>query len=105
MAEKARAGKLAPNEYQGGTFTISNLGMYGINHFTAIINPPHAAILAVGGVSDKLVLDESSPKGFRSAKVMNITLSPDHRVVDGAVAAQWIQKFQAYLENPLSMLL
>ena len=105
LAEKARAGKLAPHEYQGGTFTISNLGMFGIKHFTAIINPPHAAILAVGGVSDKLVLDDSNPKGFKVSKVMNITLSPDHRIVDGAVAAQWIQKFQQYLENPLSMLL
>jgi pyruvate dehydrogenase E2 component (dihydrolipoamide acetyltransferase) len=105
LAEKARAGKLTPNEYQGGSFTISNLGMYGISHFTAIINPPHAAILAVGGITDKLVLDETSPKGFKSTKVMNVTLSPDHRVVDGAIAAQWIQKFQGYLENPLSMLL
>jgi pyruvate dehydrogenase E2 component (dihydrolipoamide acetyltransferase) len=104
LAEKGRAGKLAPHEYQGGTFTISNLGMYGIQHFTAIINPPHAAILAVGGVEDKLVLDDS-PKGFKAIKVMKVTLSPDHRVVDGAVAAQWLQKFKSYIENPLSMLL
>lgn len=105
LAEKARAGKLAPQEYQGGTFTISNLGMYGVKHFTAIINPPHAAILAVGGISDKLVLDEESAKGFKVSKIMTVTLSPDHRIVDGAVAAQWIQKFQAYLENPLNLLL
>lgn len=112
LAERARAGKLLPHEYQvkiqliqGGTFTISNLGMYGISHFTAIINPPHSAILAVGGVSDKLVLDPSSEKGFKATKVMTVTLSPDHRVIDGAVAATWIQKFKGYLENPLSMLL
>jgi pyruvate dehydrogenase E2 component (dihydrolipoamide acetyltransferase) len=90
---------------QGGTFTISNLGMYGVKHFTAIINPPHAGILAIGGVSDKLVLDESSEKGFRATKVMTVTVSPDHRIVDGAVAAQWLQKFQSYLENPLNLLL
>ncbi|KAJ3310357.1 hypothetical protein HDV04_005108 [Boothiomyces sp. JEL0838] len=105
MAERARAGKLTPQEYQGGTFTISNLGMYGIQHFTAIINPPHAAILAVGGIEDKLVLDSSSEKGFKATKVLKVTLSPDHRVVDGAVAAEWLQKFKAYLENPLTMLL
>ncbi|KAJ3036268.1 pyruvate dehydrogenase complex dihydrolipoamide acetyltransferase component (E2) [Rhizophlyctis rosea] len=105
LAEKARAGKLQPHEYQGGSFTISNLGMYGIQHFTAIINPPHASILAVGGTQDKLVLDESSEKGFSVAKVMNVTLSNDHRVVDGAVGAQWLQRFKGYLENPLTMLL
>ncbi|KAJ3323950.1 hypothetical protein HDV06_000926 [Boothiomyces sp. JEL0866] len=105
MAERARAGKLTPQEYQGGTFTISNLGMYGIQHFTAIINPPHSAILAVGGIEDKLVLDSSSEKGFKATKVMKVTLSPDHRVVDGAVAAEWLQKFKSYLENPLTMLL
>ena len=90
---------------QGGSFTISNLGMYGIQHFTAIINPPHASILAVGGTQDKLVLDESSEKGFSVAKVMNVTLSNDHRVVDGAVGARWLQRFKGYLENPLTMLL
>jgi pyruvate dehydrogenase E2 component (dihydrolipoamide acetyltransferase) len=79
--------------------------MYGIQHFTAIINPPHASILAVGSVSDKLVLDSSSEKGFSVQKTMQVTLSNDHRVVDGAVAAMWIQKFKIYLENPLQMLL
>ncbi|KAH6560587.1 hypothetical protein BASA62_010370 [Batrachochytrium salamandrivorans] len=105
LAEKARAGKLAPHEYQGGTFTISNLGMFGVQHFTAIINPPHAAILAVGSVEDKLVLDDLAPKGFRAQKTMHVTLSNDHRVVDGAVGAKWLQRFKQYLENPLSMLL
>jgi pyruvate dehydrogenase E2 component (dihydrolipoamide acetyltransferase) len=79
--------------------------MYGIQHFTAIINPPHASILAVGGVSDKLVLDSTSEKGFSVQKTMQVTLSNDHRVVDGAVGAKWLQKFKQYLENPLQMLL
>ena len=79
--------------------------MYGVQHFTAIINPPHAAILAVGGVEDKLVLDDTQERGFKNTKVMKVTLSPDHRVVDGAVAALWLQKFKAYIENPLTMLL
>lgn len=79
--------------------------MYGIQHFTAIINPPHASILAVGGINDKLVLDSSSEKGFSVQKTMQVTLSNDHRVVDGAVGALWLQKFKTYLENPLQMLL
>jgi pyruvate dehydrogenase E2 component (dihydrolipoamide acetyltransferase) len=90
---------------QGGSFTISNLGMYGIKSFTAIVNPPHAAILAVGGIEEKLVLDAASEKGFRAQKTMSVTLSCDHRVVDGAVGAQWLQKFKGYMENPLTMLL
>ncbi|KAI9009852.1 2-oxoacid dehydrogenases acyltransferase-domain-containing protein [Gaertneriomyces semiglobifer] len=105
LATKARQNKLQPHEYQGGTFTISNLGMYGIDHFTAIINPPHAGILAVGGVEDKLVLDESAEKGFRVKKVMKVTMSSDHRVVDGAVGAKWLGRFREYIEKPLSMLL
>ncbi|KAJ3304274.1 pyruvate dehydrogenase complex dihydrolipoamide acetyltransferase component (E2), partial [Blyttiomyces sp. JEL0837] len=104
LAEKARDGKLAPHEYQGGSFTISNLGMFGIQSFTAIINPPHAAILAVGGVEDKLVLDDKSERGFRSQKTFKVTLSCDHRVVDGAVGAKWLQRFKGYVENPLSAL-
>ncbi|KAI8802099.1 2-oxoacid dehydrogenases acyltransferase-domain-containing protein [Cladochytrium replicatum] len=105
LAARAKLNKLAPNEYQGGSFTISNLGMFGIDHFTAIINQPHAAILAVGSTSDKLVLDPSSEKGFAVEKVMKVTLSCDHRVVDGAVGATWLGKFKGYLEEPLSMLL
>ncbi|KAI9326889.1 2-oxoacid dehydrogenases acyltransferase-domain-containing protein [Obelidium mucronatum] len=105
LAEKARDGKLQPHEYQGGSFTISNLGMFGIKSFTAIINPPHAAILAVGGVEEKLVVDAKSEKGFRAKKVFNVTLSCDHRVVDGAVGAKWLQSFKGYIENPLSMIL
>ncbi|TPX71878.1 dihydrolipoyllysine-residue acetyltransferase [Spizellomyces sp. 'palustris'] len=105
LAQRARVNKLQPHEYQGGTFTISNLGMYGISHFTAIINPPHASILAVGGVDEKLVLDETSEKGFAVRKVLKVTMSNDHRVVDGAVGARWLEKFKTYIENPLSMLL
>ncbi|KAJ3022370.1 UNVERIFIED_CONTAM: hypothetical protein HDU68_009186 [Siphonaria sp. JEL0065] len=105
LAEKARDGKLQPHEYQGGSFTISNLGMFGIKSFTAIINPPHAAILAVGGVEEKLVVDAKAEKGFRAKKVFNVTLSCDHRVVDGAVGAKWLQSFKGYIENPLSMIL
>ncbi|KAJ1566448.1 hypothetical protein HK405_009774, partial [Cladochytrium tenue] len=105
LAVKARDGKLAPHEYQGGSFSISNLGMYGVQSFTAIVNPPHAAILAVGGVEDKLALDASSERGFVSRKVFKVTLSCDHRVVDGAVGAQWLQKFKGYIEDPISMIL
>ncbi|KAJ3088783.1 hypothetical protein HDU96_004004, partial [Phlyctochytrium bullatum] len=103
LAGKARDGKLAPHEYQGGSFTISNLGMYGIKSFTAIINPPHAAILAVGGVEEKLVLN--ADQTVRTVKTFHVTLSCDHRVVDGAVGATWLQKFKGYIENPLSMIL
>ena len=76
--------------------------MYDIKSFTAIINPPHAAILAVGGVSDKVVKVNDE---FTEVKVMQVTLSCDHRVVDGAVGAEWLGSFKGYLENPLSMLL
>jgi pyruvate dehydrogenase E2 component (dihydrolipoamide acetyltransferase) len=96
---------LAPAEYQGGSFTISNLGMYGIDHFTAIINPPHAAILAVGSTKDVLVEDAESERGFKVVKTMKVTMSNDHRVVDGAVGAKFLQKFKGYMENPLTMLL
>ncbi|KAJ3150489.1 pyruvate dehydrogenase complex dihydrolipoamide acetyltransferase component (E2) [Geranomyces michiganensis] len=105
LAARARINKLQPNEYQGGTFTISNLGMYGISHFTAIINPPHSSILAVGGATDKLVLDDAEERGFRATKVMNVTLSCDHRVVDGAVGSKWLGVFKGLIENPLTMLL
>lgn len=105
LAKKARDGKLKPDEYQGGTFTISNLGMFGIENFTAIINPPQACILAVGETSDVLALDPTSEKGFKSTKVMKVTLSSDHRVVDGAVGAKWTSAFKRIMENPLELLL
>ncbi|KAI9484044.1 MAG: pyruvate dehydrogenase complex dihydrolipoamide acetyltransferase [Benjaminiella poitrasii] len=105
LAKRARDGKLAPHEYQGGSFTISNLGMYGINNFTAIINPPQSCILAVGGAQRKVVPDETAETGFSVRDVMEVTLSADHRVVDGAVGATWLQSFKSFMENPLKMLL
>jgi pyruvate dehydrogenase E2 component (dihydrolipoamide acetyltransferase) len=108
LAAKARANKLAPHEYQGGTFTISNLGMYGITNFSAIINPPQAAILAVGGSTAKVVQvkgKDGAPDTFKTSQFLSVTLSCDHRVVDGAVGAQWLQAFKGYVENPITMLL
>ncbi|OBZ84904.1 Dihydrolipoyllysine-residue acetyltransferase component of pyruvate dehydrogenase complex, mitochondrial [Choanephora cucurbitarum] len=105
LAKRARDGKLAPQEYQGGSFTISNLGMFGISNFTAIINPPQSCILAIGGTQKKVVPDQAAPSGFSSREVMEVTLSADHRVVDGAVGATWLQSFKTFMENPLKMLL
>ncbi|XP_018547761.1 dihydrolipoyllysine-residue acetyltransferase component of pyruvate dehydrogenase complex, mitochondrial [Lates calcarifer] len=104
LAAKAREGKLQPHEFQGGTFTISNLGMFGIKNFSAIINPPQACILAVGG-SDKRLIPADNEKGFDVASMMSVTLSCDHRVVDGAVGAQWLAEFRKFLEKPVTMLL
>uniref|UniRef100_A0A8C7ZMX2 Acetyltransferase component of pyruvate dehydrogenase complex n=1 Tax=Oryzias sinensis TaxID=183150 RepID=A0A8C7ZMX2_9TELE len=104
LAAKARDGKLQPHEFQGGTFTISNLGMFGIKNFSAIINPPQACILAVGG-SEKRLLPADNEKGFDVANMMSVTLSCDHRVVDGAVGAQWLAEFRKFLEKPVTMLL
>jgi len=106
LAAKARDGKLQPHEFQGGTFTVSNLGMFGVKNFSAIINPPQACILAVGGAEHRLLPSaEGSDSKWRSAHVMSVTLSCDHRVVDGAVGAQWLQHFKKYLERPSTMLL
>ncbi|XP_067910049.1 dihydrolipoyllysine-residue acetyltransferase component of pyruvate dehydrogenase complex, mitochondrial [Heterodontus francisci] len=104
LAEKAREGKLKPHEFQGGTFTISNLGMYGIKNFSAIINPPQACILAVGG-SEQRLLPAENERGFDVSNMMAVTLSCDHRVVDGAVGAQWLAEFKKFLERPSTMLL
>ncbi|XP_023410558.1 dihydrolipoyllysine-residue acetyltransferase component of pyruvate dehydrogenase complex, mitochondrial isoform X2 [Loxodonta africana] len=104
LATKAREGKLQPHEFQGGTFTVSNLGMFGIKNFSAIINPPQACILAIGASEDRLVPAENE-KGFDVARMMSVTLSCDHRVVDGAVGAQWLAEFRKYLEKPITMLL
>ncbi|KAI8890310.1 pyruvate dehydrogenase complex dihydrolipoamide acetyltransferase [Backusella circina FSU 941] len=105
LATRARDGKLSPQEYQGGSFTISNLGMFGVNNFTAIINPPQSCILAIGGTQQKVVADETTESGFAVRNVMEVTLSADHRVVDGAVGATWLQAFREYMENPLKMML
>lgn len=107
LVEKARNGKLTPDEYTGGTFTISNLGMVGIENFTAIINPPEAAILAVSSTKDEVVVevDEHGNKEMVIRPMMNITLSADHRIIDGMLAAQFIGEIKRLLENPLSLLL
>lgn len=104
LAAKAREGKLQPHEFMGGTFTISNLGMYGVKSFSAIINPPQACILAVGGAQQTLVADPDHKDGYKTSNVMSVTLSCDHRVVDGAVGAQWLVHFKKYLEKPHLML-
>ncbi|XP_073458542.1 dihydrolipoyllysine-residue acetyltransferase component of pyruvate dehydrogenase complex, mitochondrial isoform X2 [Aquarana catesbeiana] len=104
LAARAREGKLKPHEFQGGTFTVSNLGMYGIKNFSAIINPPQACILAVGGTENRLIPADND-KGFDVANMMSVTLSCDHRVVDGAVGAQWLAEFKKFLEKPTTMLL
>jgi len=103
LSQKAKENKLTPKEYQGGSFTISNLGMFGVSHFTAIINPPQSCILAVGTTEKKVV--EKLAGEFATSNVLKATLSCDHRVVDGALGAQWMQKFKKYLEEPLNMLL
>ncbi|CAG8503305.1 3744_t:CDS:2 [Ambispora gerdemannii] len=105
LASRAREGKLAPHEFQGGSFSISNLGMYSIKSFTAIINPPQSCILAVGTTTKKLVPDESQTTGYRVTNTIHVTLSCDHRVVDGAVGAQWLKAWRSYIENPLRFLL
>ncbi|XP_063868758.1 dihydrolipoyllysine-residue acetyltransferase component of pyruvate dehydrogenase complex-like [Scylla paramamosain] len=105
LAARAREGKLQPHEFQGGTFSVSNLGMMGVKNFSAIINPPQSCILAVGGTERRLVVDEEMEKGFRVAQVMTVTLSCDHRTVDGAVGAQWLAAFKRFLEHPSTMIL
>jgi pyruvate dehydrogenase E2 component (dihydrolipoamide acetyltransferase) len=101
LAEKARNKKLQPNEFEGNTFTISNLGMFGIDEFTAIINPPDACILAVGAAKESVVAENGVMK---IAQVMKVTLSCDHRVVDGAVGSAFLNTFKDLLENPVKML-
>jgi len=102
LAGKARAGTLMPEEYQGGGFSISNLGMFGIKSFSAIINPPQACILAVGAGEQKAVVKNGN---IEIATVMNVTLSVDHRAVDGAVGATFLGAFKEYIENPATLLL
>ena len=104
LAGKAKEGKLGPNDMIGGTFTISNLGMFGIKQFSAIVNPPQAAILAVGAAR-KEVVKKGDGTGYEEALMMSATLSCDHRVVDGAVGAQWLGAFKGYMEDPVTMLL
>ncbi len=102
MAARAREGKLLPEEYQGGGFSISNLGMYGIREFAAVINPPQACILAVGAGEKRPVVRDGA---LAVATVMTVTLSVDHRVVDGALGARFLQAFKGLIEDPLALLL
>lgn len=102
LAAKARDGKLMPEDYQGGTFSVSNLGMFGVKEFSAIINPPQGCILAVGAGEQRPVVKDGA---LAIATVMSCTLSVDHRAVDGAVGAQFLAEFKKLIEDPLSMLL
>lgn len=101
LASRARSGALKPDDYRGGSFTISNLGMYGVSDFTAIINPPQAAILAVGAIEERIV---SRRRAAVDARVMRVTLSVDHRAIDGALGARWLSSFKELLQNPMQIL-
>lgn len=103
LAGRAKVNRLKPEEFTGGSLTVSNLGMYGIKQFAAIINPPQAAILAVGAAERRPVVDDNGD--LKAATVMTVTLSADHRVVDGAVGARWLAAFRALIENPVRILL
>jgi pyruvate dehydrogenase E2 component (dihydrolipoamide acetyltransferase) len=102
LAERAKAKKLKPQEYEGGAFSISNLGMFGIREFTAIINPPQSAILAVGAGEERAVAREGK---IMPATIMTVTMSCDHRVIDGATGARFLQTLKIFIEEPASMLL
>jgi pyruvate dehydrogenase E2 component (dihydrolipoamide acetyltransferase) len=102
LAGRARAGKLKPEEFQGGGFSISNMGMFGVSSFSAIINPPQAGILAVGAGQKRAVVKNGE---LAIATVMTVTLSVDHRVIDGALAATWLKAFKGIVEDPLSLML
>jgi pyruvate dehydrogenase E2 component (dihydrolipoamide acetyltransferase) len=101
LAGLARSRKLKPEQYTGSTFSVSNLGMFGIDQFTAIINPPEAGILAVGGVEAKAVVVDGE---IQVRQRMRITMSCDHRVIDGATGAKFLQAVKLYFENPLLLM-
>jgi len=101
LVERARAGTLLQHELEGGSFTVTNLGSYGVEEFSAIINPPQASILAVGGIRQEAVVDNGA---VGVGSVMRVTLSVDHRPVDGVVAAEWMARFLAAIENPVQIL-
>lgn len=101
LYDKAKNKKLQPNDFTGNTFTVSNLGMLGIDEFTAIINPPDSAILAVGNIKETVVSEKGQ---FKAVNIMKLTLSCDHRAIDGAVGARFLATLKAYLENPVTML-
>ncbi len=102
LAERAKTKKLKPQEYEGGGFSISNLGMFGIRQFTALINPPQSAILAVGAGEERAVVHDGK---IVAATIMSLTMSCDHRVIDGATGARFLQTFKTFVEEPASMLL
>jgi pyruvate dehydrogenase E2 component (dihydrolipoamide acetyltransferase) len=102
LAARAKSGKLKPEEFQGGGFSISNMGMYGVRDFAAIINPPQAGILAVSAGEQRPVVKNGA---LAIATVMTLTLSVDHRVVDGALAAEFLQALKRNIEDPLSLML
>jgi pyruvate dehydrogenase E2 component (dihydrolipoamide acetyltransferase) len=102
LAARAKTGKLKPEEFQGGGFSISNMGMYGVSQFAAIINPPQSAILAVAAGQPRPVVKNGS---LAVATVMTCTLAVDHRVVDGALGAEWMAAFKVIVEDPLSLML
>ena len=101
LIEKAKSGNISKNDYEGGSLTISNLGMYDIKNFTAIINPPQSMILAVGSGEKRTIVNENNEIDIHT--IMTVTLSCDHRVVDGALGAQWLKSFKSYIENPILM--
>jgi len=102
LAERARAKKLKPQEFEGGSFAVSNLGMFGIREFTGVINPPHAAILAVGTGEERPIVKDGK---IEAATMMTVTMSCDHRVIDGATGARFLQAFKQFVEDPAAMLL
>ena len=101
LAQKAHDKKLQPADWEGSTFTVSNLGMFGIDEFTAVINPPEGAILAIGAMTPKPVVRENE---IVIRQIMRVTMSCDHRVIDGATGAKFLQTFKKILENPLFLI-
>ena len=101
LGKRAKDRKLKPEEYQGGTTAVSNMGMMGVKNFAAVVNPPHATILAVGAGEQRVVVKAGA---MVIATVMTVTLSTDHRAVDGALGAELLGAFRRYIENPMSML-
>ena len=102
LAERAKAKKLKPQEFEGGTFSISNLGMFGMRNFTAVINPPQSGILAIGAGEERAVVKDGK---VVPATIMTVTMGCDHRVIDGATGARFLQTFKTFVEEPASMLL
>ena len=102
LAERAKTKKLKPSDYEGGSFSISNLGMFGMKQFTAVINPPQSAILAIGNGEERPVVKDGK---IVVAQIMSVTMGCDHRVIDGAVGARFLATFKSFVEEPASMLL